>query len=94
MRKLLYFIFAISLMGCGDNKTEEEEEDCGCVKTSYHRYYRTTSSNSGVIAVLGTEKVPCQEQEVQVTTAQANGGEYWFYRICCNNIDSNENGCD
>jgi hypothetical protein len=79
-------------MGCGDNKTEEE--DCGCIKTSYHRYFRTSSSNSSVTVVVGTENVPCQDQESQVTTAEANGGEYWYYRICCDNIDTPYSGCN
>jgi hypothetical protein len=101
LKKILYFIFAISLMGCADNKIVEEEvveeevvEDCGCIKTSYHRYFRNSSSNSGVTVVLATENVPCQDQEVQVTTAQANGGEYWYYRICCDNIDTIGSGCN
>jgi hypothetical protein len=85
MKKLLYLFFAFSLMGCGDNQTEEE--DCGCVKTSYHRYYRTTISNSGVMVVVGIENVPCQDQESQVTTSQVKS-ETWWYKICCNNIDT------
>ena len=94
MKKLLYLLFAITLITFISCSDDAKEEDCGCVKTSYHRYFRTTSSNSSITVETGKENVYCQEQESQVVTAEANGGEYWYYVICCDNIDEPNSSCN
>jgi len=92
MKNLLYLFFAITLMGCGDNQPEPE---CGCVKTSYHFFFRNSSSNSATTQVLGTENIPCQDSEGRVVTSRdSSGSNIYYYIICCDNIEDPNSGCD
>ena len=93
MKKLLYFLFAICLMGCGDNKTEEE--DCGCVKTTWQSgsSYSTATRSS----ITSIENVPCQDNNIPYVFVSGNrntGQSVVWYSICCDNIDDPNSECN
>lgn len=94
MKKLFYLFVAITFIGCSDN---EKEEDCNCTKTSYVRDFPTGSSNNIRVRKLSTENVPCQDEEITVTTSSdSSGSTIYYYRICCSKIDNSLAGniCD
>ena len=94
MKKLLYLLFIIAFIGCSNNdKSDVVAEECGCVKINYHQYFGSANQNSYVNMETGRENVPCQESEISVTTAVINGGEYYYYNICCDNIDDPTSNC-
>ena len=92
MKKVLYIFLGLSLMfGCSDDSEDDsvQEEACNCVKTSWYRSFPTGSSNNVQYDILGTENVPCQEQETQVTTSSdSSGSNLYYYTICCDNLDN------
>ena len=89
MKKYSLLLQSVLLLSCS-GKDEETEVSCNCVKTSYHFYFATSSSNSSRTDMLGRENVPCQVEESQVTTATGKGGERWYYVICCSNLNDLE----
>ena len=89
MKNLLYLLFAIVLFSCSNSEDSNTEVDCNCIKTSYLREFTGASSNSSSTRTLGTEKVPCQDEETTVTTSSdTSGSTVYYYRICCSNIDN------
>ena len=95
MKKLLLLSLTILLFSCGDS--EEQEEDCGCVKTNYRGYFASSSSNSYTEEALSSENLPCQDEEIRVITQSGGNSSTLFYVICCDNIFSNNAGagyCD
>ncbi|MDA9885650.1 hypothetical protein N9D26_00150 [bacterium] len=88
MKKLL-LLSALFIFACGSDSDENNpQQECNCVKTSYHQYFATSSSNSLRRDIVGTENVACQDEEVQVTTSSdSSGSDIYFYEICCGNID-------
>jgi hypothetical protein len=93
MKKLLLLFVSLLLFSCGG---DDGEEDCGCIKTSYHTYSRNGSSNDIVTDILGTENVPCQTEETLTYTAQEPYLDDYYYVICCDNLDNgtgNLRGC-
>ena len=86
--KYLLLLFCLSILMSSCANSEESEKDCGCVKTNYRGYFRTSSSNSYTVEKRGSENVPCQDVESQVTTQAAPGGDgNLFYVICCDHLE-------
>ena len=98
MKKLLYLLLTIILItfiSCN----KEEEEDCGCVKTTHRSGRALNSSNNGQYysVVTATENVLCQNSESYVDLGgdetPGGGGRIW-YTICCENINDPDSQCD
>lgn len=97
MKKLLYLLFAITLITFISCSDDAKEEDCNCTKTSYVSDFPTGSSNNVRVRKLSTENVPCQDEEIRVTTSSdSSGSTNYYYKICCSNLDNSLAGigCD
>jgi hypothetical protein len=80
------FFLVTTLTACSE---EEVVEDCDCIKTNYVAGFRTASSNSYFRNIVSTEKVPCQDQEMQVVTQMGKGQvAERYYVICCANLNN------
>ena len=94
MKKLLY-LFAIILITFISCNKEEEEEDCGCVKTTRQSGY--DYSTAGRYSTISVENVPCQDNNIPYVFVSGNRGtgiNVVFYSICCDNIDDPNNDCN
>ena len=95
MKKLLY-LFAIILITFISCNKEEEEEDCGCVKTT-----RQSGWNNNDVTrynmIVSVENVPCQDNNIPyvfVSGDRAQSDNIVSYSICCDNIDDPNNDCN
>jgi hypothetical protein len=91
MRKLLYFIFAFTFIGCSDNA---KEEDCGCVKTTRGSGW---NGNRRYNVVKSVENVPCQDNNIPYVFVSGNtntSDNLVYYSICCDNIDDPNSECN
>ena len=87
MKKFIYLFLALLIVACGDDDSSESA-DCNCIKTSYHSYFPTGSSNYRITDTIGTENVVCQdEQGVKVFTIQTPEADNYYYVICCDNFE-------
>ena len=91
MRKLLYFIFTITFIGCSDNA----EEDCGCVKTTRVSGW---NGNTRYSMVQSEENVPCQDKNIPYVSlggsTTSDPQRRVYYSICCDNIEDPNSGCN
>ena len=88
MRKLLYFIFAFTFIGCSDNA---KEEDCGCVKTTRQSGW---NGNKRYNVLKSVENVPCQDNNIPYVKVSGNSDNTVYYSICCDNIDDPNSECN
>ena len=94
MKKLLfYLLFAVTIIGCSDS--DSGDEDCGCVKTTRQTGYSYETAGRSVI--ISTENVPCQDNNIPYVFVSGNtalSDNVVSYSICCDNINDPDSGCD
>ena len=94
MKKLLYLFAIILITFISCNK--EEEEDCGCVKTTKRSGW-TTTGNTRYNTIASVENVPCQDNNIYYVFVSGNvatSDNLVYYSICCDNIDDPNNDCN
>ena len=95
MKKLLYLLFAITLITFISCSDDAKEEDCGCVKTT--RRSGGTYQTAPQRVIISVENVPCQDNNIPyvfVSGNTGNGMNVVSYSICCDNIDDQNSGCN
>jgi hypothetical protein len=95
MKKLLYLFAIILITFISCNKEENDEADCGCVKTT--RQSGSTYQTATQTVITSVENVPCQDNNIPyvfVSGNRATGQNVVTYSICCDNIDDQNSGCN
>lgn len=85
MKKIILISMLLILYSCVESN-ESEEVECNCTKTSYQRVF-PNASNGSFVRTLGSENVPCQEQESFIRQSSESNADF-YYTICCDNIDN------
>lgn len=93
MKKLLFLFTTLLFISCS-SEDSSDQEDCGCVKTTFKSGWATNGGRYNNITA--EENVPCQdnEQYVSVSGNYDTSDNLVYYYICCENIDDPNSGCD
>lgn len=87
MKIIKILLLAILLVSCSTNDDSTDEDNCGCVKTTYeYDQYVVFDPVTGLPSIafdkviLSTEQVNCQDEQ-----EQASAGNQVYFDIICEN---------